>query len=64
MKSILHGVLRKAVKLTARQNLVEATRVIQTALSGESRRKDAQFKSVDAREHLRPTKPAAVCAAR
>jgi poly(hydroxyalkanoate) depolymerase family esterase len=59
MKSILHDVLRKAVKLTARQNLVEATRVIQTALSGESRRKDAQFKSVDAREHVRPTKPAA-----
>lgn len=59
MKSILHDTVRKAAKLTARQNLAEATRVIQTALSGESRRKDAQFKSADAPHDKGPTKPAA-----
>jgi poly(hydroxyalkanoate) depolymerase family esterase len=59
MKSILHGAVRKAVKLTTRQNLAEATRLIQAALSGASRRKDAQFIGGDALDDNGPTKPAA-----
>ncbi len=37
MKSILGGAVRRAAALTSRQNLAEATKVIQHALSGGAR---------------------------
>lgn len=53
MKSILGGAMRKAAALTSRQNLAEATRVIQHALSGGGRESRADATRADAPQKLK-----------
>lgn len=54
MKTILGGAMRKAAALTSRQNLAEATRVIQHALSGGDRDGRAEATRSDAPQKLKP----------
>lgn len=54
MKTTLSGAMRKAVRLTARQNPVEATKVIQQALSGEAGRDHADAARAKAPQDLKP----------
>jgi poly(hydroxyalkanoate) depolymerase family esterase len=56
MKSILDGALRKAIALTSRQNLAEATRVIQQALAGAAG--SAPPNGSGARDDSQPENPA------
>lgn len=58
MKSILDGAMRKAAALTSRQNLTEATKVIQNALSGEAWGQNAGS-GAQAREDKGPSRLAA-----
>jgi len=53
MKTIFGGAMRKAVALTSRQNLAEATRVIQHALSGGAREARAEATPANAPPKLK-----------
>ena len=57
MKTILGGAMRKAAALTSRQNLAEATKVIQLALSGAVRGGRAEAARADAPKELKPELP-------
>ena len=59
MKTILGGAMRKAAALTSRQNLAEATKVIQLALSGAVRGGRAEAARADAPKELKPELPKA-----
>jgi poly(hydroxyalkanoate) depolymerase family esterase len=57
MKTILGGAMRKAAALTSRQNLAEATKVIQHALSGGARGGRAEAMHADAPQELKSEAP-------
>ncbi|MGA2638636.1 alpha/beta hydrolase family esterase [Methylocella sp.] len=57
MKSILGGAVRRAAALTSRQNLTEATKVIQHALSGGARGDRAESARADAPRDRTPEEP-------
>lgn len=57
MKSILGGAVRRAAALTSRQNLTEATKVIQHALSGGVRGDRADVRHADAPQDLKSEQP-------